>query len=91
MRVLIRFWLKLLLLHTTAFLANYSSQKEEFARNSLQAAESSATAELCNRKTQRRRQRGDRNECIYKRKVAMPSYKSKKRGIKESLRRSDNL
>lgn len=33
-------------LHTTAFLANYSPQEEEFARNALQAAGSSGTAEL---------------------------------------------
>ena len=33
-------------LHTTAFLAKYSPQEEDFARNALQAAGSSGTAEL---------------------------------------------
>ncbi len=33
-------------LHTTAFLAEYSPQEEDFARNALQAVGSSGTAEL---------------------------------------------
>ncbi len=38
-------WLSIQL-HTAAFLAKYSPQEEDFARNALQAVESSGTAEL---------------------------------------------